>query len=75
MLAPAHFGIVLYCISRVPLGAYRNNDIGLVKPNQANLTRTGEQIDQLQAKFETEVLIEQQFHFAAVTRRRSRSAA
>lgn len=49
--------------------------IGFRQTEQPNLTRSGKEVGQSLTEFEAEVLIEQQLHWAAVTNRRSRSAA
>jgi len=49
--------------------------VGFRQTEQPNLTRVGKEVGQSLTEFEAEVLIEQQLHWAAVTSRRSRSAA
>lgn len=48
---------------------------GFRQTEQPNLTRAGKEVGQSLTEFEAEVLVEQQLHWAAVTSRRSRSAA
>ncbi len=49
--------------------------VGFRQTEQPNLTRAGKEVGQSLTEFEAEVLVEQQLHWAAVTSRRSRSAA
>ena len=49
--------------------------VGFRQTEQPNLTRAGKEVGQSLTEFEAEVLVEQQLHWAAVTNRRSRSAA
>ena len=49
--------------------------IGFCQTEQSNLIRVGKQVGQPLTECEAEVLVEQQLHVAAVTSRRSRSAA